>query len=162
MPYLRASLSGLFLLFGSLQGIRVPGRHHLLRRLGRARPVGPLRGQGRPGVAAAIASVPLAGGRRAGVAHRRREEAQQLPVRPLEAVLPGRRRRRGRGAPRIRRLDADNSGCTALSMVKQGDLMVVVNVGDSRAVRATTSDDGDVTTIQLTVDFMPDLPRKSS
>ena len=46
--------------------------------------------------------------------------------------------------------------------MKQGDLMVVVNVGDSRAVRATTSDDGDVTTIQLTVDFMPDLPRKSS
>ena len=77
----------------------MPRRHHLLRRLRRARPVGPLRRQGRPGVAAAVASVPLAGGRRAGVAHRRREEAQQLPVRPLEAVLPGRRRRRGRGAP---------------------------------------------------------------
>uniref|UniRef100_A0A452YXU5 protein-serine/threonine phosphatase n=1 Tax=Aegilops tauschii subsp. strangulata TaxID=200361 RepID=A0A452YXU5_AEGTS len=63
---------------------------------------------------------------------------------------------------RSRRLDAVNSGCTALSIVKQGDLMVVANVGDSRAVLATTSDDGDVTAVQLTVDFKPDLPRKSS
>lgn len=62
---------------------------------------------------------------------------------------------------RSRRLDAVNSGCTALSIVKQGDLMVVANVGDSRAVLATTSDDGDVTAVQLTVDFKPDLPRKS-
>ena len=63
---------------------------------------------------------------------------------------------------RSRRLDAVNSGCTALSIVKQGDLMVVANVSDSRAVLATTSADGDVTTVQLTVDFNPDLPRKSS
>jgi hypothetical protein len=33
---------------------------------------------------------------------------------------------------RSRRLDAVQSGCSALSIVKQGDLMVVVNVGDSR------------------------------
>ena len=77
----------------------MPGGHYLLRHLRRPRPVGPLRLQGRPGLAAAVAAVPLAGGRHAGVAHRRREEAQQLPVRPLEAVLPGRRRRHGRGAP---------------------------------------------------------------
>jgi hypothetical protein len=33
--------------------------------------------------------TPLAGGARVGVAHRRREEAWRLPVRPLEAVLHG-------------------------------------------------------------------------
>jgi serine/threonine protein phosphatase PrpC len=61
---------------------------------------------------------------------------------------------------RSRRLDAFNSGCTALSVVKQGDMMVVANVGDSRAVLATTSDDGGVAAVQLTVDSKPNLPRK--
>jgi hypothetical protein len=37
--------------------------------------------------------TPLAGGARVGVAHRRREEAWRLPVRPLEAVIRGRIRR---------------------------------------------------------------------
>jgi serine/threonine protein phosphatase PrpC len=44
-----------------------------------------------------------------------------------------------------RRLDAVQSGCTALSTVKQGDLMVVANVGDSRVVLGTASDDGVIT-----------------
>jgi hypothetical protein len=43
--------------------------------------------------------TPLAGGARVGVAHRRREEARRLPVRPLEAVLLGRIRRSVRQAP---------------------------------------------------------------
>ncbi|KAG8085291.1 hypothetical protein GUJ93_ZPchr0010g10314 [Zizania palustris] len=62
-----------------------------------------------------------------------------------------------------RRLDAVHSGCTALSVVKQGELMVVANVGDSRAVLGTASDDGSgrVAAVQLTVDFKPNLPRKS-
>ncbi|XP_044405771.1 probable protein phosphatase 2C 48 [Triticum aestivum] len=63
---------------------------------------------------------------------------------------------------RSRRLDAVNSGCTALSIVKQGDLMVVANVGDSWAVRVTTSDDGDVTAVQLTIDFKPGLPQEKA
>jgi hypothetical protein len=42
---------------------------------------------------------PLAGGARVGVAHRRREEAWRLPVRPLEAVLRGHMRRCVRQAP---------------------------------------------------------------
>ena len=62
---------------------------------------------------------------------------------------------------RSRRLDAVNSGSTALSIVKQGEMMVIANVGDSRAVLATTSDDGGVAAVQLTVDFKPNLPRKS-
>lgn len=61
---------------------------------------------------------------------------------------------------RSRRFDAVQSGCTALSIVKQGDLMVVANVGDSRAVLGTTSDDGAIAAVQLTVDFKPNLPQE--
>ncbi|KAM0914707.1 hypothetical protein ACQ4PT_011325 [Festuca glaucescens] len=58
------------------------------------------------------------------------------------------------------RLDAVDSGSTALSIVKQGEMMVIANVGDSRAVLATTSDDGRVAAVQLTVDFKPNLPQE--
>jgi serine/threonine protein phosphatase PrpC len=44
-----------------------------------------------------------------------------------------------------RRLDAIQSSCTALSIVNQGDLMVVANFGDSRVVLGITSDDGTIT-----------------
>ncbi|PWZ44774.1 putative protein phosphatase 2C 48 [Zea mays] len=46
---------------------------------------------------------------------------------------------------RSRRLDAVQSGCTALSIVKQGDLMVVANAGDSRVVLGTRSNDSAIT-----------------
>ena len=46
---------------------------------------------------------------------------------------------------RNRRLDAVQSGCTALSIFKQGDLMVVANAGDYRVVMGTASDNGAVT-----------------
>jgi hypothetical protein len=42
---------------------------------------------------------------------------------------------------RSRRLDAVQSSCTALSIVKQGDLMVVVNADGSRIVLGTATDD---------------------
>jgi hypothetical protein len=42
-------------------------------------------------------------------------------------------------------LDVVQSGCIALSIVKQGDLMVVTNVSDSRVVLGTTFDDGAIT-----------------
>ncbi|KAM0864569.1 hypothetical protein ACQ4PT_043848 [Festuca glaucescens] len=61
---------------------------------------------------------------------------------------------------RNRRLDAVDSGSTALSIVKQGEMMVIANVGDSRAVLATTADDGRVAAVQLTVDFKPNLPEE--
>jgi hypothetical protein len=38
-------------------------------------------------------------------------------------------------------LDAVQSGCNAMSIVKQGDLMVVANVDDSWVVLGTASDD---------------------
>jgi serine/threonine protein phosphatase PrpC len=46
---------------------------------------------------------------------------------------------------RSRRLDAVQSGYPALSIIKQGDLMVVANVGDSRVVLGTASDDDAIT-----------------
>ena len=44
----------------------------------------------------------------------------------------------------------------------QGELIIIANVGDSRAVLATTSDDGSLVPVQLTVDFKPNLPRECS
>ncbi|MFS8002359.1 putative protein-serine/threonine phosphatase [Helianthus anomalus] len=52
------------------------------------------------------------------------------------------------------------SGTTAVTIIRQGDLIVLANVGDSRAVLGTTSDDGEVIAVQLTVDSKPSLPRK--
>jgi hypothetical protein len=45
---------------------------------------------------------------------------------------------------RSRLLDAVQSGCTALSIVKHGDLMVVANVDDSRVVLGTATDGGGI------------------
>jgi hypothetical protein len=89
--------------------------------------------------------TPLARGARVGVAHRRREEARQLPVRPLEAVLRGSCAAVYDKLRRSRRLDVVQSGCIALSIVKHGDLMVVANADDSRVVLGTATDDGAIT-----------------
>jgi serine/threonine protein phosphatase PrpC len=43
----------------------------------------------------------------------------------------------------------------------QGENLVIANVGDSRAVLATTSIDGSLVPLQLTIDFKPNLPGKS-
>ena len=47
--------------------------------------------------------------------------------------------------PRSHHLDAVKSSCTALSIVKQGGLMVVANIDDSRVVLDTASDDDAIT-----------------
>jgi hypothetical protein len=47
--------------------------------------------------------------------------------------------------PRSHRLDAVQSSCIMLSIVKQGGLMVVANVNDSRVVLDTASDDDAIT-----------------
>ncbi|KAF7817949.1 putative protein phosphatase 2C 34 [Senna tora] len=60
-----------------------------------------------------------------------------------------------------RKFDSFNSGTTALSIVRQGELIVIANVGDSRAVLATTSDDGSLVPLQLTLDFKPNLPQEA-
>ncbi|OMO53607.1 phosphatase 2C (PP2C)-like protein [Corchorus capsularis] len=59
-------------------------------------------------------------------------------------------------------IDSFRSGTTALTIIKQGEHLVIANVGDSRAVLATTSDDGNLVPLQLTVDFKPNIPGFSS
>uniref|UniRef100_A0A804NMP8 protein-serine/threonine phosphatase n=1 Tax=Zea mays TaxID=4577 RepID=A0A804NMP8_MAIZE len=44
-----------------------------------------------------------------------------------------------------RRFDAMQSGCSVLSIIKQGDLMVVANVGDSQVVLGIAFDDDAIT-----------------
>jgi hypothetical protein len=46
---------------------------------------------------------------------------------------------------RSRRLDTVQSGYSALSIIKQGDLMVIANVSDSRVVLGTAFDDDAIT-----------------
>ncbi|KAJ4955870.1 hypothetical protein NE237_012653 [Protea cynaroides] len=60
-----------------------------------------------------------------------------------------------------RRMDSYYSGTTALTIVRQGDLIVIANVGDSRAVLATTSDGGSLVPVQLTIDCKPNLPQEA-
>ncbi|CAN1197964.1 Probable protein phosphatase 2C 34 [Linum perenne] len=73
-----------------------------------------------------------------------------------------------------RKIDSFHSGTTALTIVRQassssylsfetGELLYVANVGDSRAVLATSSDDddGSLVSVQLTVDFKPSLPQEA-
>lgn len=60
-----------------------------------------------------------------------------------------------------RKIDTFYSGTTALSIVRQGELIMIANVGDSRAVLATTSDNGSLIAVQLTVDFKPNLPQEA-
>ncbi|KAJ1417158.1 PPM-type phosphatase domain [Sesbania bispinosa] len=62
---------------------------------------------------------------------------------------------------RYRKIDSFYSGTTALSIVRQGEFIFIANVGDSRAVLATTSDDGSLVPVQLTVDFKPNLPQEA-
>ncbi|XP_071730578.1 probable protein phosphatase 2C 34 [Rutidosis leptorrhynchoides] len=58
-------------------------------------------------------------------------------------------------------IDTFYSGTAAITIIREGDLIVLANVGDSRAVLGTTSDDGSLVADQLTVDFKPSLPEES-
>jgi hypothetical protein len=89
--------------------------------------------------------TPLAGGPRVGIAHRRREEAWRLPVRRLEAVLRDRMRHCVRQAPPQPSLERGPERLHRAVHLKQGDLMVVTNAGDSWVVLGTASDNGAVT-----------------
>ncbi|KAK4436110.1 putative protein phosphatase 2C 33 [Sesamum alatum] len=55
-------------------------------------------------------------------------------------------------------IDCFCSGTTAVTMVKQGQDLVIGNVGDSRAVLATRDENNSLTAVQLTVDLKPNLP----
>ncbi|KAK6121066.1 hypothetical protein DH2020_045195 [Rehmannia glutinosa] len=60
-----------------------------------------------------------------------------------------------------RKIDAFYSGTTALTIVRQGDIVFLANVGDSRAVLGTTADNGNLVAVQLTMDFKPNLPQEA-
>ncbi|CAA7399881.1 unnamed protein product [Spirodela intermedia] len=64
-----------------------------------------------------------------------------------------------------RGLDSFYSGSTSLTVVMQGELIILANVGDSRAVLATAGgdddDDAGPIPVQLTVDFKPSLPQEA-
>lgn len=55
-------------------------------------------------------------------------------------------------------IDCFCSGTTAVTLVKQGEYLVIGNVGDSRAVLGTRDKDDSLVAVQLTVDLKPNLP----
>ncbi|KAJ4874400.1 putative protein phosphatase 2C 18 [Raphanus sativus] len=58
-------------------------------------------------------------------------------------------------------IDCFCSGTTSVTLIKQGEDLVVGNIGDSRAVLATRDQDN-LVAVQLTVDLKPDLPSESA
>lgn len=59
-------------------------------------------------------------------------------------------------------IDCFCSGTTAVTMIKQGQDLVIGNVGDSRAVLATRDEHNSLVPVQLTVDLKPNLPREAA
>ncbi|KAK2661331.1 hypothetical protein Ddye_007864 [Dipteronia dyeriana] len=58
-------------------------------------------------------------------------------------------------------LDCSSSGTTAVAVIKQGEDLVIANLGDSRAVLGTVSDEGELKAVQLTTDLKPNLPSEA-
>ncbi|GER51339.1 phosphatase 2C family protein [Striga asiatica] len=58
-------------------------------------------------------------------------------------------------------IDCFCSGTTAVTLVKQGQDIVIGNVGDSRAVLGTRDENNLLTAVQLTVDLKPNLPAEA-
>jgi serine/threonine protein phosphatase PrpC len=62
----------------------------------------------------------------------------------------------------IESLDCSCSGTTAVVVIRQGEDLVIANLGDSRAVLGTiTEEDGVLRAVQLTTDLKPGLPREA-
>ncbi|CAI9093645.1 OLC1v1029198C1 [Oldenlandia corymbosa var. corymbosa] len=60
----------------------------------------------------------------------------------------------------LENLDCSCSGTTAVVAVRQGEYLIVGNLGDSRAVLGTKSEDG-IVPVQLTTDLKPGLPTEA-
>ncbi|KAJ1275398.1 hypothetical protein BS78_05G132900 [Paspalum vaginatum] len=60
-----------------------------------------------------------------------------------------------------RSIDSICSGSTAVTLIKQGQDLIVGNLGDSRAVLGTKDKKGRLVAHQLTVDLKPDHPREA-
>ncbi|XP_048622804.1 probable protein phosphatase 2C 74, partial [Brassica napus] len=59
-------------------------------------------------------------------------------------------------------VDCFCSGTTAVTMVKQGQHLVVGNIGDSRAVLGTRNKENKLVPFQLTEDLKPDVPAEAA
>ncbi|XP_039043234.1 probable protein phosphatase 2C 72 [Hibiscus syriacus] len=57
-------------------------------------------------------------------------------------------------------MDCATSGTTAVVVVRLGEDLVIANLGDSRAVLGTMTENG-IKGVQLTIDLKPDLPSES-
>ncbi|QHO17308.1 uncharacterized protein [Arachis hypogaea] len=58
-------------------------------------------------------------------------------------------------------LDCFCSGSTAVTIVKQGSILFMSNIGDSRAIMGSKDSNDSMVAIQLTIDLKPDLPREA-
>nr|DAD48922.1 TPA_asm: hypothetical protein HUJ06_018859 [Nelumbo nucifera] len=58
------------------------------------------------------------------------------------------------------KLDCSTSGTTAVTIIKQGEDLVIANLGDSRAMLGTLTENG-LMVVQLTTDLKPSLPSEA-
>lgn len=58
-------------------------------------------------------------------------------------------------------LNSFHSGTTAVTVIKQGSDLIISNLGDSRAVLGTVSEEGHLKPVQLTTDLKPSLPHEA-
>ncbi|KAI3850794.1 hypothetical protein MKW98_030854 [Papaver atlanticum] len=54
-------------------------------------------------------------------------------------------------------LDCSCSGTTSVTVIKQGADIIIANLGDSRAILGTSSDNGELMAVQLTTDLKPSV-----
>ncbi|KAI3956966.1 hypothetical protein MKX01_001000 [Papaver californicum] len=59
------------------------------------------------------------------------------------------------------KLDCSCSGTTSVTIIKQGKDLIIANLGDSRAVLGTSSDNGEMVAVQLTTDLKPSVPEEA-
>ncbi|CAL0306261.1 unnamed protein product [Lupinus luteus] len=57
--------------------------------------------------------------------------------------------------------DGFSGGSTAVTVIKQGDQLIIGNLGDSRAVLCTRADDNQCVPVPLTIDLKPDIPSEA-
>ncbi|ESQ32135.1 hypothetical protein EUTSA_v10004521mg [Eutrema salsugineum] len=57
--------------------------------------------------------------------------------------------------------DCSFSGSTSVVAITQGDDLMIANLGDSRAVLGTMTEDGEISAVQLTSDLTPDVPSEA-
>ncbi|KAK4787135.1 hypothetical protein SAY86_010968 [Trapa natans] len=58
-------------------------------------------------------------------------------------------------------IDHSASGTTAVVVMRQGEEIVIANLGDSRAVLGRVNEDGELSAVQLTTDLKPSVPSEA-